>query len=363
MLYWPVVWKDLLHQNLVIRPGSATFSEWRKPSANLCRDIYIFNWTNSKESISEGAKPRMNQLGPYRFREYPEMVNVTFNDENSTVSYRKMSKFYFDAKGSNGSLDDWITTVDMITWGAQTKRSNIVLTNAFSGLLGSIRSISDTRKARELMFEGYSELIGMIGYDTGNAPFDKIGWFYKRNASIATSAYYNVHTGNKDISKLGEIQKSNYLSKFPMHHGNCKILKGSSGELFPPERKRYETIYLFAPDMCRSIAYDYEKDITVDGISGYRYTAKPKVMDNGTLYEENKCYNNNLPSGVTNVSACYFGAPAFQSFPHFYGADTFYQDQVDGMAPDKDKHESYFTIEPVSLKLGLTFMINLIIFF
>lgn len=36
------------------------------------------------------------------------------------------------------------------------------------------------------------------------------------------------------------------------------------------------------------------------------------------------------------------------SFPHFYNADPFYRQQVEGMQPEKDKHEFYVALEPVS---------------
>lgn len=34
------------------------------------------------------------------------------------------------------------------------------------------------------------------------------------------------------------------------------------------------------------------------------------------------------------------------SYPHFYLADPFYRDAIEGMRPNKSKHELFFTIEP-----------------
>ncbi|KAJ8920037.1 hypothetical protein NQ315_011687 [Exocentrus adspersus] len=55
-----------------------------------------------------------------------------------------------------------------------------------------------------------------------------------------------------------------------------------------------------------------------------------------------------IPSGVFNVSACRDDSPTFLSFPHFYGADPYYGQLIDGMTPDKSKHEFYITIQPRS---------------
>lgn len=37
----------------------------------------------------------------------------------------------------------------------------------------------------------------------------------------------------------------------------------------------------------------------------------------------------------------------FMSFPHFYGADTSYLEAVDGLQPEKDKHQAFITLETV----------------
>lgn len=73
------------------------------------------------------------------------------------------------------------------------------------------------------------------------------------------------------------------------------------------------------------------------------------MLDNGTLYPEAACFCNGgcVPAGVSNLTVCRYGAPAFASFPHFYLADSFFTDNVRGMRPDKEKHQFYLTLEPV----------------
>lgn len=104
--------------------------------------------------------------------------------------------------------------------------------------------------------------------------------------------------------------------------------------------------------MCRSIPFDYEKDVELHGVTGYRYNSGARAVDNGTNFPENSCYNGihskKVPSGVMNISSCRYGSPVFMSFPHFYAGDQFYLNNVEGLDPNKEKHESYFTLEPVS---------------
>lgn len=50
---------------------------------------------------------------------------------------------------------------------------------------------------------------------------------------------------------------------------------------------------------------------------------------------------------MVNLSSCRYGLPVFASLPHYYGADPVYLDTVEGLHPDRNKHEVYLIIEPV----------------
>ena len=68
---------------------------------------------------------------------------------------------------------------------------------------------------------------------------------------------------------------------------------------------------------------------------------------------DNACFCNNpdgicdTPSGVFNVSACQFGSPTLLSWPHFFQADPSLRAAVNGMKPDKNKHQFYIDVQPV----------------
>lgn len=88
---------------------------WKKSPIPLNFDVYLFNWTNPCNfTIAEYQKPILQQLGPYRFKETSEKFNIRWNPRNSTVTYQKRSRYYFDPDGSNGTLDDEITALNVI---------------------------------------------------------------------------------------------------------------------------------------------------------------------------------------------------------------------------------------------------------
>lgn len=183
-------------------------------------------------------------------------------------------------------------------------------------------------------------------------PYEKIALLAERNSSDLLSGDFTIKTGVDDIGSLGKISKFNNLQEFPFYTAKpCNTLKGSPGEFHPPNVNTKEPLNLFIPAICRSIEYEYEKDDEVKGIKGNRFSLSKKTLDNGTVYEENKCYQSGekLPSGLSNASVCNYGFPAFISAPHFYMADPSLLDAVEGITPSvKDMHESYVTLEPVS---------------
>jgi scavenger receptor class B, member 1 len=163
---------------------------------------------------------------------------------------------------------------------------------------------------------------------------------------------FNVNTGFDDTSKVGEIRKWNFVSETEFFKGKCARLFGSAGDLFAPGMKKEQFVSVFSPEMCRSVLMEFEAENKIHGINVFKYSGGDRTVDNGTLYPENECYCSGecVPSGLFNVSSCRFGTPIFMSFPHFFKADPFYLDQVDGMKPDKKKHQFSISFEPVSLR-------------
>lgn len=153
----------------------------------LYLDVYFFNWTNPEDFLDETTKPIMKEIGPYRFREVRDKKNITFND-NSTVSYRTVSTFYFDENNSNGTLDDVITQLNIVAVGASAQSLSMEYVKKKQVSLGlSVyhQELVISRSARELLFEGYEDDMvlmgreGLIeGFNAKDIPYDKIGWFY-----------------------------------------------------------------------------------------------------------------------------------------------------------------------------------------
>lgn len=74
----------------------------------------MFNWTNTHEVENPDVKPILTECGPYVFLENHKRTNITWN-ENGTVTYNQIRTWHFMPDMSNGSLDDEITNVNVIS--------------------------------------------------------------------------------------------------------------------------------------------------------------------------------------------------------------------------------------------------------
>lgn len=161
---------------------------------SLYFDVYFWNWTNPDEFLQtensdEINVPKFTQLGPYRFKETRDKEDVTFHERDSTVTYNPISYYYFDAEGSNGTLDDVIVNINIVAIGAAGQSINMEYKKRkviSMGLNSYEEYVTVAKTARELLFEGYEDDMVLAGkegivedFNPEDIPFDRIGWFYK----------------------------------------------------------------------------------------------------------------------------------------------------------------------------------------
>lgn len=382
-IFWPAVFQRLVTKELTLSPTSQSFEVWNDTSKiPLHMEIYFFNWTNPHELKIAGKKPVFTQLGPYTFLEKREKVNVIFNPENNTVSYGQRRTWYFQENKSNGSLSDVVTQLNVVALSAihKTRHWSSFWTTSISLLMSKLNDVHVTKTIDELLFTGYSDpLIDMGklgGHMVDMPPFDKFGWFYMRNGSTAFDGNFNMATGQDSIANLGVLRNWNYQSTSKFYKPPCNGIEGSAGEFWPPLRTKDE-ITLFSADICRPLTYEYKETVQRHGIFGYKYVIGDKTLSNSTarryphekakyfepktstsedsvdtdqpeVVDVGQCFCNGdcLPSGMLNVTACRYGAPAYVSLPHFHKADPIYRQLVEGMNPSDEKHGFSITLEP-----------------
>jgi len=183
---------------------------------------------------------------------------------------------------------------------------------------------------------------------------------YKKNAS--NPGIFTINSGVKNIMEFGQVEAFRGRSKVPHWTGEtCNAVKGTDGSAFHPQVTRDETLYVFNTDLCRSLFFEYERDSKVRGIPTYKYSVPDRFYKAPANDKANACFCTSefgladplcKIDGILDVSKCKNGAPIVISAPHFYQGDPLLRMNVSGLYPQKDKHETFLEIEPLT---GLVF--------
>lgn len=187
------------------------------------------------------------------------------------------------------------------------------------------------------------------------------------------------------MQNFGYLEKLNGVDKLPYwNESPCNLIRASEGSFFPPRYyTKSDVVNIYDKDLCRTMPLQYRGPVTkhgmfkkkviervtnfFTGISADLYTPADSMFETVIKEPDNKCYcsGNEFcpPKGLQNISPCQFGiklnyffyifdcffldAPVYLSFPHFFEADPTLIEPFEGLNPVKEKHQSYFKIQPV----------------
>lgn len=352
-----LIYKAITSKIFVLEPDTYSFQLWERNPMPMSLKIYLFNWTNAEETKNSSVKPIMQEIGPYFFDETKEKVNITWDSDNGTVTFYHLKKWWFNQEKSNGKLNDNVTSVNPIALLSvlTAKNWNYFVKKALQVMHSSMKITSySTHKVEEVLFSGYEDQLLNVAKSLPFAnlqipDFDRFGWFYTRNNSETYEGEFTMDTGIK--GQLGQLYRWKGMEQTPYYREGCGKVTGSAGEYFPTNLTKETIIKFFTPDLCRYVELEFEKEVVISGVLGYKYVAGDRFLDNGTKIPENKCFCEGkcMPYGGLNISVCRYGSPAYVSLPHFYKADPHYTRLIHGMNSQEDLHEFAMIFEPVRI--------------
>ncbi|KAE8736895.1 hypothetical protein FOCC_FOCC017649 [Frankliniella occidentalis] len=90
-----VPWLDLIiSKNLKLWNGTLAYTYWQRPGVIRLTKVWVFNMTNQDGFLLNGEKPRLQEIGPFVYREDMEKVNIAFHDNGTvTFQHRKILRF------------------------------------------------------------------------------------------------------------------------------------------------------------------------------------------------------------------------------------------------------------------------------
>ncbi|XP_051536921.1 lysosome membrane protein 2c [Myxocyprinus asiaticus] len=347
------VFQNLLNNRIkkevVLENGTEAFSVWQNPPPPVYMQFYFFNLTNPTE-VLDGDKPSVIQIGPYTYREYRPMEEVKFLENGTKVAAVNPKTYVFEPKMSCGSEDDIVRTTNIPAVTVMDRyKDNPIINRVISDLMKSMSiGVFGTFRVGDLLWGYEDPLLKAL------KPFvsdDHFGLFYKKNSTDGDE--YVLFTGRQNYQDFARIDEWNGQSSLNWWSTDeCNMINGTDGASFHPVITKAEKLYIFSSDLCRSLYALYESDVSVQGIPGFRFVPPSEVFANLTINPDNAGFcvpaGNCLGSGLLNVSACKEGAPIIMSSPHFYQADEKFVQDIFGMNPRKEEHETAIDINPLT---------------
>ncbi|XP_064415855.1 lysosome membrane protein 2c isoform X2 [Latimeria chalumnae] len=341
----------IVKQETVLKNGTQAFETWRDPPSPIYMQFYFFNLTNPKEVLA-GETPFVEEKGPYTYREYRSKEDVRFLDNDTKVSSVTPKSYVFVPEMSVGDPAlDLIRTVNIPVVTVMEMSKNSVFKSAIKVLITTTgETLFMTHTVNELLW-GYRDTLLSLIHPFVKTIDEYFGLFYKMNGT--DDGDYVILSGEQKYQDLARIVEWNGNKSLHWWTTDmCNMINGTDAASFHPLITKDESIPFFSSDLCRSLYATFDSNIDVKGISAFRFVPPPDVFANATLNPANDGFcvpaGNCLGSGVLNVSVCKQGAPIIMSSPHFYQADPKYKDAISGMNPNKENHQTFLDINPLT---------------
>lgn len=295
----PSVISKYIDMQIALTPKSQSYPLWKDLPVPIYQKFYFFNVTNAQEIEQYGAKPRLQEIGPFTYRSDWTKRDIEANDKSKTIKFKHFKQWHFEPELSIADQNLQLVTLNAplaITLTLIQSASSAVRILVTFSLDGLSDGFFTERSVKQLLFDGYPDLLTTFG-PLLNAEMlsqgGQFGYMNARNSSV--DGEYEINSGVGSIHKLNTIHRFNGRSTLPYwhHHSHCNSLDGATnGEMFPPvDDERNNSLKLFQPDFCRVWLLNYDSKLeSSTGLHLKRFVASRDVFRNSTDLPENSCY-------------------------------------------------------------------------
>ncbi|KAL4843081.1 hypothetical protein H8958_003743 [Nasalis larvatus] len=293
-----------IEKKIVLRNGTEAFDSWEKPPLPVYTQFYFFNVTNPEE-ILRGETPRVEEVGPYTYRELRNKANVQFGDNGTTISAVSNKAYVFERDQSVGDPKiDLIRTLNIpvltvIEW----SRVHFLREIIEAMLKAYQQKLFVTHTVDELLWGYKDEILSLLHvFRPDISPY--FGLFYEKNGT--NDGDYVFLTGEDNYLNFTKIVEWNGKTSLDWWiTDKCNMINGTDGDSFHPLITKDEVLYVFPSDFCRSVYITFSDYESVQGLPAFRYKVPAEILANtsdnaGFCIPEGNC----LGSGVLNVSIC-----------------------------------------------------------
>ncbi|XP_063909506.1 lysosome membrane protein 2 [Zophobas morio] len=375
-----------------LAPGTIFTKLWSAPPYSVYIDTFIFNVTNSEEFLAGKEKLKVVQVGPYVYQEILLNNNATFN-EDGTMTFQPRRYLKFQREMSVGDpKEDRIISPNIPLLGITASLENDFFANlAVSGISKALNTQSFLNLSVAEYLWGYDDQLVTLAHKAIPSwiNFERFGILDRLMALDNASNIVTLNLHPDKVSASPILTEAERLAVYHIHRWNgspglkhwgyidsdepvatnsrCNMVEGAfDGTVFPPNVGENTTLKMYRRAFCRPVPFNYKEPIqTKTGHSGLIFEVDPLFLATPKENPENSCYcvKGKCPlKGLGSLSPCYYDIPIMISQPHFYNAHPVLLQQIEGMQPNKEDHDSYFVLQPqlgVPIEASLKIQINL----
>ncbi|XP_018902328.2 scavenger receptor class B member 1 isoform X1 [Bemisia tabaci] len=357
VMWFTNVYQTEIAKKLTLYNGSLLMNNWANSSVkpNVC--VYAFNYTNADEFLTSNddkMRLKVQEVGPYCYKESVLRTNVVFNDDDGTVTFSEFRSHEFDEDASRGNKDDLLTLPNVPVIGAisQVKNYNTLYRRGLAFTLKWSENSSPFVKVKAHdYFFGYDDSLVKIAGKIARflhkeMPFDKFGILAKKSG--LNKDRITIQGGYKDLDHFGDVVAVNGVNETDKWKSDdCNAIEGSYGSFFPRKllQDKSKPLYIYNKDICRKLPLVYKEQIPYqEGMMADVYALPTNVFASPKRNSYNQCFCKrefeiSCPDGIFDAAPCSSGFPMVFSQPHFLNADPILVDAVDGLSPNETLHD------------------------
>ncbi|KAK3921174.1 Sensory neuron membrane protein 2 [Frankliniella fusca] len=365
-LLFPYVVDLVIGKQLALKQGTDAWDRFVDLPIALDMKLSIFNVTN-KEEIMQGMKPRVQEVGPFVYKQYRHKYDIKYNEKDDTVSYRQKLIHIFDEEQSAPfKATDMVTVVNPALLSMLGIMQNIPVLSKGTMFVDAAApllfpgGLFVTSTADDLLFRGVRIKCGSLESESAAASAAGLASAVRTNAGIpikprlaaliTCSSFKRIKVPTVSVAKNGDVlfslfgyvsyalaaalkarlQKNNtddgvytvqtgitnpeMLAQITAWEGKkevtawggpiCNAINGTQGDIFSPYITKDTIISVFSTDICRSMSLTYVQDTTFRGVDGYRFAPNWEVMASPEQNGNNYCFCPQVASGLTKNNGC-----------------------------------------------------------
>ncbi|VEN39165.1 unnamed protein product [Callosobruchus maculatus] len=303
----PGIVDDKIWEMKVLKEGTEQWGMFMKMPFPFTFKVYIYNIKNP-DDIMEGAKPVMEELGPFVYKVYKWKSEVKRDEMDGEISYNEYQRYEFDKEASGKYNEDDVVTVMnspylTMFYKVQDLQPQMVpmLDQSTTPIFGENDGPFMKVKVSDYMFKGVKICEHGAKDDMlANMACKEVAK-KKNNSHLGRFTIKSGLQKKEDAGTLTKYDGKPYTKIWKGGNSICNKIRGVT-TIFPTKVNQNMTFDAYSEDICRSMTLAYQRPEVVKGVTGFRFVVKNDTFDYSE--EENQCFCTNQTKDASPLTGC-----------------------------------------------------------